>query len=219
MSVRRAQLLAGVALPAALVAAWLVSPAAVAMRLSWLAADPTRFGAALLALAVVRPLFLWPTTLLALGAGYGYGVAGAPVALVLIVLTSVPPYLLARRLRSGGRLSAAGARLVDATGDLRSVTASRLLPAPSDVVSAAAGVAGVPLGAFIAGTALGEVPWAVAGAFAGASAASLDGASLSSAVDWRLFVATALAGLLLLARPTYRYVVGAGGRIGADVGE
>ncbi|MFB6131417.1 MAG: VTT domain-containing protein, partial [Salinigranum sp.] len=181
-------------------------------RLAWLAADPVRFGVALLALALVRPLFAWPTTLLAVAAGYGYGPAGFPLALALIVLTSVPPYLVARRIRSPGtllgRAADAGARFVDAAGGTRSVTASRLIPAPSDVVSVAAGAAGVALVPFVVGTALGEVPWAVAGILAGSSFDTLSTGSLAAVVDPRLVVAAVLAGVLLLAPPAYRHLVG-----------
>lgn len=190
--------------------AFLTSPSWVLDQLAWLAADPVRFVAALLALAVVRPLLAWPTTLIAVVAGYGFGLAGLPVALVLIVLTSVPPYVLALRAREGGRWSTAGERVRAVTGDLRSVTASRLFPAPSDAVSAAAGVAGVPLGPFLLGTAIGETPWALAGVLAGASAERVLAGGLSAIVDPRLVVAAALVAALSLAGPVYRHVTGRG---------
>jgi uncharacterized membrane protein YdjX (TVP38/TMEM64 family) len=209
---RRSRLLAGLALLAVAAAAALSSPGPVLSRLAWLAADPLRFGAALVALAMVRPLLAWPTTLLAVAAGYGYGTAGLPLALALIVLTSVPPYLLARRVRSAGaaveRAAAVGEGFVDAAGGVRSVTASRLLPAPSDVVSVGAGAANVTLGPFVVGTALGEVPWATAGVLAGASLESPSGASLAGVFDPRLVVAGALAAALALAPPAYRYLAG-----------
>jgi uncharacterized membrane protein YdjX (TVP38/TMEM64 family) len=83
------------------------------------------------------------------------------------------------------------------------VTAARLLPAPSDAISLAAGAGGVPLRPFLAGTILGEGPWAVAGALAGAELGSLAAGS-GVVVDARLVVvATVVAGLLLLG-PAYR---------------
>ncbi len=212
---RRAHLAVALAVVALAVAAWTTSPEAVLSRIAWLAADPVRFGVALTALAAVRPLLAWPTTVLAVAAGYAYGLAGVPFALALIVLTSVPPYYLSRRVRgssgdtTGHRIlrgiSTRGERAVSVAGDLRSVVASRLLPAPSDVVSVGAGVSDVPLGAFVVGTALGEIPWAVAGVLAGSSLDSLASAG-TLRVDLRLVVAAALVAVLLLARPTYRFV-------------
>jgi uncharacterized membrane protein YdjX (TVP38/TMEM64 family) len=212
---RRAHLAVALAVVALAVAAWTTSPEAVLGRIAWLAADPVRFGVALTGLAALRPLLAWPTTILAVAAGYAYGLAGVPFALALIVLTSVPPYYLSRRARGATGdstshrilrgLSTRGERAVSVAGDLRSVVASRLLPAPSDVVSVGAGVSDVPLGAFVVGTALGEIPWAVAGVLAGSSLDSLASAG-ALRVDLRLVVAAALVAVLLLARPTYRFV-------------
>jgi uncharacterized membrane protein YdjX (TVP38/TMEM64 family) len=212
---RRAQVAAGLVAVAIGAAAVTTSPTAVLSRLAWLTADPFRFGVALLVLAAARPLLAWPTTLLAVAAGYGYGLAGLPLALALIVLTSVPPFYLAKRARTatGGSaghrllvgLSDRGERVVSVAGDLRSVVASRLLPAPSDVVSAGAGVSDVSLGAFLLGTALGEIPWAVAGVLAGSSLTSLTAATAPQ-IDVRLVLGSALLGALLLAEPAYRYV-------------
>ncbi|WP_313694600.1 TVP38/TMEM64 family protein [Halorarum halobium] len=205
---------AGLLVALALAAAWLSSPDLLLSRLAWLTADPLRFAVALLLLAAVRPVLAWPTSLLAVLAGYGYGLAGAPFALLLITLTSVPPYLLALRGRDGwgeGRASVlarraaeAGERAVSVAGGFRSVAASRLVPTPSDAVSVAAGLAGVRLRPFLAGTAVGEVPWAVAGTVAGASAGRLAAGGVSAVFDPRLVVAAALAGLLLLAGPAFR---------------
>lgn len=184
----------------------LTSPRWVLTRLTWLAADPLRFGAALVALALLRPLLAWPTTLIAVVVGYGWGLRGLPVALVLIALTSVPPFLLARRSADGGPVATAGARAVDATGDLRGVIVSRLLPAPSDVVSVGIGLSGVPLRAFIVGTAVGELPWAFAGVVAGGSIQRVLREGLGAVIEPRLVVAAAIAALLLLAGPAYRHL-------------
>ncbi|MEF8856539.1 MAG: VTT domain-containing protein [Haloplanus sp.] len=202
---RRARLLAGVGLVALVTALGaLVSPGIVLDRLAWMAADPLRLTAALVVVAVVRPLFAWPTTLLAVAAGYGLGLRGFPLALGLVVVTSVPPYWVAGRGSDDGSVAAAGERLVAETGDLRSVAGSRLLPLPSDVVSAGAGVAGVPLPAFALGTAIGEVPWVAAGVVAGDAVAALSGASLAAAMDPRVVVGAALLAVLAFAGPIYR---------------
>ncbi|MFB6156208.1 MAG: TVP38/TMEM64 family protein [Haloferacaceae archaeon] len=186
-------------------AALVVGPDRAVSRLAWLAGDPVRFGLALLALSLVRPLFAWPTTLIAVAAGYGFGPVGIPFALALITLTSVPPYAVARRARGGGRVATTGERLAEATGELRAVTASRLVPAPSDVVSVAAGVAGISPGAFVVGTAFGEVPWAVAGTLAGSSMEALGAGGLDAVFDPRVVGGAAAVALALLAGPAYRH--------------
>ena len=185
-----------------LVGAWTTSPERALAALVWLADRPIAFGTLLLVIAVVRPFLAWPTTPLAIAAGYGYGLWGVPIGVGLLTLTAVPPYLLAIRTVPDGRFSAAGARLVDAGGGIRTVTASRLLPAPSDVITVACGAARVPPRPFLVGTAAGELPWVVAGVLIGVSAESLlvDGLVL----DWRFVAGLALLGVLLLAGPVYR---------------
>jgi uncharacterized membrane protein YdjX (TVP38/TMEM64 family) len=204
---RRSRLVFGLAILAVIAAAVLVAPGPALRWLAWLAADPLRFGLALFVVACLRPLVAWPTTLLAVAAGYGYGLVGGPYALALITFTSVPPFLFARRLGRESWVATAGERVVYEAGDLRSVVASRLLPAPSDVVSVAAGVSGVSLRTFLLGTAVGELPWMVVGILAGSSLDSLTEASLG-AVDWRLVAACGLAAVLLLAGPVYRVAFG-----------
>lgn len=200
-----ARLGGGAVVAAVLSAAAFTSPDAVLARAAWATADPTRFVAVAVCLALVRPLLAWPTTLLAVVVGYAFGVAGVPFALALIVLTSVPPYLFARRFGRVGRVAAAGEAFVERAGGVRSVVASRLVPAPSDVVSVAAGVSGVRLGAFVVGTAVGETPWAVAGVLAGASAETLAAGDVAGAIDLRLGVAAALAAALLVAPTLYEW--------------
>lgn len=203
---RRTRLAAGLGLLLVVVAgALLTSPRWLLARVEWLAAEPVRFVVVLLALALVRPVLAWPTTLLAVVVGYGWGARGLPFALALVVLTSVPPFLLARRTSDGGRLATAGARAVDVAGDLRSVVVSRLFPAPSDVVSAGAGVSGVPLRAFVVGTAIGELPWVFAGIVAGESVDTVLAEGLGAVVSLRLVAAAGLVALLLLAGPVYRH--------------
>jgi uncharacterized membrane protein YdjX (TVP38/TMEM64 family) len=203
---RRRRLGVGLAVATVAVAATVASPGDALARLAWLGADPVRFGLALCLLALVRPLFVWPTTLLAVAAGFGYGPAGAPLGLALVTGSALPTFLVARRLGGEGRATAVAGRVRTATGDLRGMIASRLLPIPSDVVSAGAGVAGVSAPTFVAGTAIGELPWAVAGAMAGSSIESLTTGSLAAAADWRLLVAAACVAVGLLAGPAYRTV-------------
>jgi uncharacterized membrane protein YdjX (TVP38/TMEM64 family) len=206
---RRTRLVAGVGLCSLVaVLAWASSPAWVLGRLAWVAADPLRLMAALVVVAVVRPLFAWPTTLLAVVAGYGLGPAGFPVALALVVVTSLPPYWLVGHGAGDGRVVTVGERLVAETGDLRSVVGSRLLPLPSDVVSAGAGVAGVGPWTFALGTAIGEIPWVAAGVVAGDSFGTLETASLSAAMDPRVVVGAAILAALAFVGPAYRLVAG-----------
>jgi uncharacterized membrane protein YdjX (TVP38/TMEM64 family) len=209
---RRRRLAAGLLVLAVLAAGALVSPAVALSALEWLAADPVRFALALVGVACVRFLLVWPTTLLAVAAGYALGVAGVPLALACIVVSALPTYLLARRVGGEGRASRAAARVRAATGDVRGVTATRLLPIPSDVVSAGAGVAAVGPGAFVAGTALGELPWAVAGVLAGSTLESLAGAGTLAVVDLRLVLAAGAVGVALLAGPAARAATDAGTR-------
>lgn len=203
---RRVRLIAGALLAGVVaVAALLTSPQVVLDRLAWLAADPGRLAIALLVLTVVRPFLAWPTTLLALLAGYGYGLWGIPIALALLVLTGFPPYLLARYGRAGGPISTAGERVVDATGDTRAIVISRLLPTPSDAVSVAAGLAGVAAGPFALGTLIGELPWAIAGVLVGDAADRVLAEGLGAVLDPRILVAMVLIAVALAVRPLVKW--------------
>lgn len=196
----------GTAVLAIGLAAWLASPAVALEWLTWLAADPIRFGIALLAVTAVRPLLAWPTTLLAVAVGYGYGWAGLPIGIGLMTLTALPPYYVARRV-GGGRTAAAGEQFVGAAGGgFRTVVASRFLPTPSDAISIGAGVARVPLRPFLAGTAVGETPWVVAGVVVGTSVDRIVAGDVSGAMDLHLLIGMTAAGVLLLAGPLYRTV-------------
>jgi uncharacterized membrane protein YdjX (TVP38/TMEM64 family) len=206
---RRHRFVLGFVVPTCVVAfALLVGPTLALRRLDALTAEPVLFCGALLAVALVRPLLAWPTTLLAVAVGYAFGLAGLPLAVLLIVVSSVPTFLFARSVGAESRIAETGRRAVDATGGVRGVTASRLAPAPSDVVSAGAGVAGVSLPTFAVGTAIGELPWAVAGVLAGDSMEALTADSLADVVDLRLLVAVGLIGALLVAGPVYRHLRG-----------
>jgi uncharacterized membrane protein YdjX (TVP38/TMEM64 family) len=215
---------AGVVVAALAAVALLVSPEAALSRLRWLATDPLRFGVAVVALAAVRPLLAWPTTLLAVAVGFGYGWIGTPFALALVVGTALPPYALARagrlRLRDGSepgsepgaergvadRFCRTGERFAAESGSVRAVAGTRLLPLPSDAVTVGAAAAGVGVRPFLIGTALGELPWVLSGVAVGASLDRLaaDGASL---VDPVVVLGVAAVGALVLAGPLYRTFV------------
>ena len=197
-------------------AAFAVSPDAALSRLRWLATSPARFAVALLALAAVRPLLAWPTTLLAVAVGFGYGWVGTPLALALVVGTAVPPYALARagrpRLRNGSdaggsgvadRLCRGGERLAAESGGVRAVAGARLLPLPSDAVTLGAAAAGVGVRPFLAGTAVGELPWVLCGVAVGVSIDRLT-APGGSLVDPTAVLGMAAVGVLVLAGPVYR---------------
>jgi uncharacterized membrane protein YdjX (TVP38/TMEM64 family) len=211
---------AGVAVAALAAVALAVSPEAALSRLRWLATDPLRFGAAVVALAAVRPLLAWPTTLLAVAVGFGYGWVGTPFALALVVGTALLPYALARagrlRLRDGAetpedpgvaaRFCRAGERFAAESGSVRAVAGTRLLPLPSDAVTVGAAAAGVGVRPFVLGTALGELPWVLCGVAVGVSLDRL-AAGGGSLVDPTVILGMAGVGALVLAGPLYRTFV------------
>ncbi|RQG96961.1 TVP38/TMEM64 family protein [Natrarchaeobius oligotrophus] len=213
-----------VAVAAVVAAGLLVSPEAAFGSFESLAGDPLVFGVVVAGLYLVRPLFAWPTTPLAVVVGYGYGVAlGVPVALVGVVASVVPVFLVARRFAAtdGARRcetdgDAAGrnplerlgdgvARYYRTAGPIRGVVASRLVPIPSDVSTCAAAVSGIKLRHFVAGTVVGELPWTVAAVVVGASAATVTAGGLGE-LGLALGVACGLAAALLLAGPAYRTI-------------
>lgn len=206
---------AGVAVAGVAAVAWVASPEAAIGRLALLAGEPVLFGAALLALTAVRPFLAWPTTLLAVAVGFGYGWVGVPLGVVLLVATAIVPYRLGRAgrvrvrdaSRTADRFCDAGERLATAAGDVRAVTATRLLPLPSDAVSVGAGAAGIGPRPFLLGTAAGELPWVIVGVAVGVSLDRLAAGDLA-AVDPTVLVAMAGTGALLLAGPLYRTLAG-----------
>lgn len=214
-AVRRQALGVGTLAAVAAVAALTLSPGAVVDRLTGLTATPAQFVVVLAAVYLVRPFLLWPVTALAVVVGYLYGpVLGVPVALAGTGLSNLPPFLIARRAdaRAGllAPVGAAGDRLVGSVGEFRGMLAARLLPLPGDAVSYGAGLSGLSAGTFLAGTVLGEVPWATVAVLTGASMRSL---SLSAARP-SLPVVAAAAGLavLVLAGPLYDHLAGPTGQ-------
>lgn len=183
-----------------------VSPASVVAGTRGLLASPW-FPLVLVGLYLVRPFLAWPIVAISLLVGLRYGVGwGVPIALLGAVGTSLLPYAVARRFRStagwAGRATHGSERFFGAVGPVRGVAAARLAPTPAEAVSGAAGVARVPLRAFVLGTAVGELPWTVAAVVAGAS---LRGPVVAGPViDARLVLAGLLAAGLILAGPAYR---------------
>ncbi len=185
--------------------------------------DPLWFGVVVAGLYLVRPLFAWPTTPLAIVVGYGYGIpVGIVVATMGVVVTVTPVFVLARRFSNRNTEVAGGSvggfdglfdrsgtaleRYYTTAGLLRGVIVSRLAPIPSDVATCAAAVSGVRLRQLLVGTAIGELPWTVAAVVVGASAGTIatDGLGDLGVV---VTVVCLLAAGVLLAGPTYRVVV------------
>ncbi|QSG04115.1 TVP38/TMEM64 family protein [Natranaeroarchaeum sulfidigenes] len=202
------------------VAALLTSKETVLGATETVAGDPLLFAGAVILLYALRPLVLWPTTLVAVAVGYGFGIAlGFPIALAGAVFTSIPAYYAGRWVAAGwdcgtaARLASAGDRFFDTTGDLRGVVAGRLAPVPADAVSAAAGMGGVRLRVLAVGILVGELPWTIAAVVVGNSLHTISTAGLGS-VGTQLGVVTTLAALLLLAGPAYEHFVDGGSTVG-----
>lgn len=201
-------------LVAVLTVALVTSKTTVMDAVETVAGDPLIFAGAVVLLYAVRPLVLWPTTLVAVAVGYGFGIAlGVPVALVGAVVTSIPAFYAGRWVAAGwdcgiaAGLAAAGSRCFDATGGFRGVVAGRLAPVPADAVSAAAGMGGVRLRVLAAGVLAGELPWTIAAVVVGDSLQTISTAGLGS-VGTQLGVVTGLAALLLIVGPVYERLAG-----------
>jgi len=196
----------------AVVASVVSSPGTVVTELEALAARPALFALALLLVYVVRPFLLWPVTSLALVLGFLYGpVVAMPLALAGAAVTGMPPFLLGRYARSNdgvfGYVGTSGRELVETVGETRGVLAARLSPIPGDPISYAAGLSGVSTRSFLAGTVLGEIPWALVAVLAGASMRTL---SLSEfAFSPALVVALVGLAAIVLAGPLYNRLTGA----------
>lgn len=159
-------------------AAALFSPATVVARLEHLATHPLQFALALLVVYLVRPFLLWPVSSIALVLGYVYGpVVALPIAVGGAAISGLPPFFVARYASSDGGLFGSvretGQRLTDSVGETRGVLVARLSPIPGDPISYAAGLSNVSVGAFVAGTLVGEIPWALVTVFAGSSMRTL----------------------------------------------
>ncbi len=179
----------------------LMRPARVLSALRAALASPY-FPLFLVVAYLLRPFLAWPIAVLSALVGYQYGMVALPLALAGAVLTSLPPFYLAGRFTPetpdgwAARLVGGSERYFGTAGDLRGVVAARLFPSPPEAVSAAAGVAGVPLSTFALGTLLGELPWTIAAVAAGASMRRF---GIPTEVEPWILVAALLAGVLLLA--------------------
>lgn len=207
---RRQALGTGLGAGIVLAAAAASSPGAALARIEGLAADPVGFALALGAVYLLRPLFAWPISGVSVLVGYVYGIEiGIPVALVGAVFTCLPPFAVARHASSDaglfGWISRSADRVVEVTGATRGVFAARMAPLPADVISYAAGFSGIPAGAFLAGTVLGEIPWVVAAVVAGSSMRTLTVGGAGPGNATAVVVGAAALATLLLARPAYRH--------------
>ncbi len=184
-----------------------LSPSGFVDSLESLAARPMVFAVVLVGVYLLRPFLLWPVTSVAVLLGYLYGPAiGMALALAGAALTGLPPYLLGRYLQTDfglfGYVGDTGELYFDAVGYTRGVIAARLSPIPGDAVSYTSGLSGVPTTPFLAGTVIGEIPWAFVAVFAGASMRTFRLSAFS--VTPELIVAFAGLAALLLAGPVYR---------------
>jgi uncharacterized membrane protein YdjX (TVP38/TMEM64 family) len=186
----------------------LLTPAALLAAARDLTDEPVAFAVALLALYLVRSLFLWPVTLFSVLLGYLYDPwLALPVALAGAATTGIPPFLVARYAAGDSGLFGAvgdfGRRAVGAVGAFRGIVAARLVPIPTDAVSSAAGLSEVSLGTFVLGTALGELPWTVAAVVAGNSMRTLTLGGF--AVDPGVVLGLVCLSLLVAGGPLYRW--------------
>lgn len=206
----RRQALAGLAVAGlAVLGVGVFSPSRVLSSVANLADRPLVFLVVVVTCYTLRPLVLWPISALSLLVGFVLGpVVGVPVGLAGAVYTSLPPYLLARYLPGEGgplaRVRRFGQELTATTGDLRGLVGARMLPLPADPVSYGAGLSGISVPTFVAGTALGECLWVLAAVVAGSSMRAFTLAESGTTLPL-LLAATAL-GVLLLGGPAYRRV-------------
>lgn len=182
------------------------SPDAVFERAQTVLNSPW-FPVLLIGLYVIRPFLAWPITALSALVGYQYGVLlGVPIAILGAVGSTLIPYTTMRYFEfDSGLLEWATAESEDffsTTGDLRGMIAARIAPVPAEATSLAAGAGDVRPVTFVLGTAIGEIPWAIAAVTIGHSMYRLTLSDVS--FDPWLIAATAVAALVLIAGPAYR---------------
>lgn len=164
----------------------------------------------LVGLYVVRPFLLWPLSVLSIFIGFAFGIVlGVPLVLAGTVLTCTIPFYVAAKLDSPPgylrRIADRSSTAVQSTGELRGVVAARLSPAPADVVSYGAGLAGVSPSTFAVGTVVGELPWAVFYVVLGHSLQSFSRSELQQ-TDLRLLLLATTVALVLVSSPLYRTI-------------
>ena len=186
----------------------LIGPGPLIERLQAVLNSPW-FPVVLVGLYLVRPFLGWPITVLSALVGYKYGILyGVPIALLGAVGSTLIAYAGMRYFEfDSGVLGWAADESGDffsSAGDLRGMLAARIAPVPAEATSLAAGAAEVRPSTFILGTAIGEIPWAVAAVTIGHSMYRLTLSDISFS-PW-LIAATVVASLIILAGPTYRLV-------------
>lgn len=169
--------------------------------------DSRWFPVVLAGLYLVRPFLGTPITALSALVGYQYGVLyGVPIAILGAIVSTFIPYAGMRyfEFESGvlGWATGECEHFFSSTGDFRGVLAARIAPVPAEAASIAAGAADVRPGTYVFGTAIGEIPWAVAAVTIGHSMYRLSISGLS--FDPWLIVGTAVAAAIVLAGPAYR---------------
>ncbi len=172
---------------AGLVGGWIVyqrasglGPVATAQRLVEAAAGNWWAMAAYTAVAVLRPLVLFPASLLTVAAGILFGpVGGTVVSVVSANGSALVAHQLGRMLRRPPTVTEDPSRLGVWTQRLRdngfeAVLVMRLVFLPYDLVSYACGMLHVGRRPFLAANALGTLPGTVAFVLVGASVTRLD---------------------------------------------
>ena len=207
-TLRSLSLLAGLCVLAGV--GWQYPVADVVANVQWRERQWPVVVGGLLALYLVRPFLLWPLSAISVLVGFTFGFPyGVPLVLGGTLLSCVPPFLVARRFDGEFRYvdwaRDWGSALVGSVGELRGVIVARLSPAPADAVSYGAGIAGVSTRAFVAGTLVGELPWAAFYVLLGRSLRTVTAAA-HERPDVRLLLVAAALSLLLLVRPLYEHV-------------
>lgn len=149
-----------------------------------------------LGIYTLRPLVLFPATVLTIAGGFLFGPwLGLAVVVVGANASAMVTYAIGRWFGTGSLVRAADAgrlrRYVDRMRErsFETVLVTRLVLLPYDVVSLVAGFARIRPLPFLAGTALGSIPGTVAFVLAGASIENFDGGVPS--LDPRTLVASA----------------------------
>jgi uncharacterized membrane protein YdjX (TVP38/TMEM64 family) len=199
-----------------------LSPLSLVDRLTDAAAGSTLGVVVFFGAYVIRPLLLFPTTLLIVAAGFIFGpLWGMLYGTLATLLSALVGYgiarLFGRRLAELTEPRTRGQRLVLALrqNGFEAVLLSRLLFLPGDLVNYASGFVGVRLRAFTLATALGSLPGLAGAVLFGASFEG-DLAQMRPDVDVRLLLSSAgvLLGSLALSLYLRRRRKGAEPRVG-----
>ncbi len=131
-------------------------------------------------ISLVRPLVLFPATIVTVAAGILFGpVAGVAIAAVAANASAMIGYTIGRNLRRPSEAAEVTTRLGAWTSRLRTnsfeaVLLARLLFFPYDLVNYGCGLLHVPRRSFIGATAIGTLPATVAFVLVGSSVTRLD---------------------------------------------